>query len=401
MRRTFTLFIGIAYCSFSFGQWNSFGSGFLGNKDQTIKDGTYYMINYPNGVQATTDFTNWNEVNTGLPLDGNNIFAESLGNNSTHLFCGTHSGVYRSDDDGANWSISNGNLPFSSTEFVKKFYEFNGDMYAVINTDIGTGGGLYISTNNGNSWFGTAGGMSGNATIYSIMEHNGVLYANTNVALFSSSDWGANWNADPHFNYAVFAFWATDIAMIASTTIGFERSTNGGTNWNTIPGPDGLSSGEAIGVPSAIYIGARGGNAGIWISTDDGLTWSADNSGISVVDQTSFYQFYHAPGVLYLGAITDSYSKPTLGVGFNEHVNYVHFMATYFESRTSISVNVSGSNAENGLVELYDLTGKKLNETNIQDGSADFDTSDLSKGVFIVRLTTEFGLQQTAKVFVH
>jgi len=389
MKKTLTLLAVFIFSLSATSQWNSLNTGLFGQKDYVEKDGTYFLINYPNGVQATTDLSTLNPLNNGLPVSGSNVFAESLGKSSTHVFCGTHDGVYRSDDLGSNWTLSNGNIPFSSTEFVKKFYEFNGDLYAVMNTDVGAGGGVFISTNSGNTWFGTAGGMGGNATILSIMEYNSTLYANTNVALYTSSDWGANWTAHPHFNYGVFAFWANVDVMVASTTIGMERSTDGGNNWTTVTGPTGLTNSDAIGLLGSIYISGSGASQGVWISPDNGLTWIADNTGISAVDQTTLYQFYLGPDKLFLGAITEGYFKG-VPLSVPNGTNLSSSINSYYDvNSNTITVRYTGTNYGNVSATLYDLTGRKIEVLPLENELSKFQTTGLNTGIYIVQVNID------------
>lgn len=389
MKSTLTFLIVILIYSTAFTQWNSLNTGLLGQKDYVEKDGTYFLINYPNGVRATMDLNTLNPVNNGLPVSGSNIFAESLGKSSTHVFCGTHDGVYRSDDYGANWTLSNANIPFSSTEFVKKFYEFNGDMYAVMNSAVVTGGGVYISTNSGNTWFGTAGGMGGNATIFSIMEFNDTLYANTDVGLYTSGDWGADWTAHPHFNYGVFAFWANVDVMVASTTVGMERSIDGGNNWTTVTGPTGLTNSDAIGVLGSIYISGSGSSQGVWISPDDGLTWIGDNTGISAVDQTTLYQFYLGPDKLFLGAITEGYFKG-IPLSVPNTTDASPSFNSYFDVNSdAIAIRYTGTNSGNASATLYGLTGRKIEVLPLENVLSKFQTTGLNTGIYIVQVNID------------
>lgn len=389
MKKPLTI-IALIICSLSgFSQWNSFNTGLLVQKDYVEKGGTYFLINYPNGVQATTDLNTLHPVNNGLPLSGSNVFAESLGKSSTHVFCGTHDGVYRSADLGANWTLSNGSIPFSSTEFVKKFYEFNGDVYAVMNTDVGTGGGVYISTNNGNTWSGTAGGMVSNATIFSIMEYNGALYANTDITLYVSYNWGNTWFSHVHFNYGVFAFWANFDVMVASTTVGMERSTDGGNNWTAVNGPTGLTNSDAIGVLGSIYISGSGTSQGVWISPDNGITWSADNVGISAVDQTTLYQFYLGPNKLFLGAITEGYFK---GLPLSAPIEreIISSFNSYFDANSgAIAVRYTRTHAGIVSATLYDLTGRKIEVLPIENMLSKFQTTGLNTGIYIVQVNID------------
>lgn len=393
----FALVIGIG----AFAQWTPLASGFFSNRDMTIKDGTYYMVTYPGGIKATDDFVNWTDAINGIPLTSGNAFVESVGNNANFLFCGSHTGVYSSADDGANWTASNGALPFSSTIYVKKFFEFNGDMYAMMNNDIANGGGLYISPDDGINWYGTSGGMTSNTTITDVVEFEGSLYASTNIGLFVSDDWGATWVADAHFSYGVHAFWATPDAMVVSGLLGIERSTNNGGAWTIVTGPSDLSSTEMIGYGTTMHLAARGGSdAGIWISSNSGLTWAMDITGVSGADQSTTYQFYLSETVLYLGAILDSYSTPRPDVSVGEIGLFNGFNVNFNEDSQTINILVDGPVEAKTKATLFDLTGRQLETLEVREARSSFTKTGLNTGIYIVRIT-QGGQELPIKVVVH
>lgn len=400
MKRTSTCLLILCLGISAFAQWSPFASGFFSNRDMTIKDGTYYMISYPMSIQSTDDFSTWTPVNNGIALSAGNIFAESLGHNDSYLFCGTHSGVYRSDDAGANWTLSNGTLPFSTMIYVKKFFEFNGDMYVVMNNDIANGGGVYISQDNGANWFGTNGGLTSNTIINDIFELNGTLYASTNVGLFSSTDWGGNWVQDTHFNYAVHAFYGNDDALVVSSLLGMERSTNGGSTWTTVTGPSGLASAELTGYGTTVHLAARGGtDAGLWISGNGGQTWAMNNTGIGPADVPTTYQFYLSDTHVYLGAITDSYSYERQDVGISERNSLDGFNASFLPSEEAIRI-FSEEIKPGTEAKLFDLTGRTLRTIQLNGLQTDLDASTLNAGIYIVLITRQ-GLELPIKVVVN
>ena len=129
MRLTLTLPSVLLFACGLSAQWAPLSTGMLSNRSLCELQGDLYCATYPNGVKKSVGGTGpFTAVNTGLPLVGGNCFAQSVGTDGTTLYVGTESGIYRSNDGGASWTIANGTLAASPTVFANKFFSFNGAM---------------------------------------------------------------------------------------------------------------------------------------------------------------------------------------------------------------------------------------------------------------------------------
>lgn len=195
---------------------------------------------------------------------------------------GVNDGVYRSTDNGDNWS----KLGLSSSyEAHSIFIRPNGDI--LIGTWQQPSGPHYLfrSTNNGNSWD-TLGVIN---LITSIgINSSGHIFVGTNSqGIFRSVDNGVNWiaknqglNGD---SIAIKSLLVHPNGNIFAGTIfgGVFRSTDNGENW--VSTSQGLTSihilSLAVNPSGNIFAGTEG--SGVFRSTNNGESWAQINQGLA------------------------------------------------------------------------------------------------------------------------
>jgi photosystem II stability/assembly factor-like uncharacterized protein len=202
--------------------------------------------------------------------DGNNwtlVFSEedyhyfiSLGVTGSTILGGVRqsgtNGVYRSDNDGVSWSRSNAGFATAADSNVSCFATITsgGTTY----TYVGTDGGVFVSTTNGAGWTKISNGLPTGITfsILAVPRAKGAtgidLYAGIGqYGLYHSSDNGVSWNAA---NEGIFNRGSLPSIQILITSLA-ASFVPGGTN-NTIFAVDGA----------------------VYVSTDDGAQWwNTDN----------------------------------------------------------------------------------------------------------------------------
>ena len=240
---------------------------------------------------STNDGTNWNQSNTGLTNSQiQSLFVFSNSEGMTNLLAGTGGGgVFRSTNYGTNWSYaSNGLL----TVGINTFAVSDSTIYAGTNF-----GGIFLSTDNGENWTpinsglevsgkNISGGAWGNCYINTIGVSGKYLFAGTwGGGVFLSTNNGESWNkADSGLtNYDINAFAFNNEGIFAGTSKGLFLSTNNGSNWNMVD----LGIGDNPSVLSLavfdknLFVGTnKFGNdmGGVYHSTDDGKTWPTHNN---------------------------------------------------------------------------------------------------------------------------
>ncbi len=218
----------------------------------------------------------WTAVNTGLPTSGTSEF-ESFTSIGTNLFVGTGVGVYVTSDNGANWSAVNTGLIDTDIEVL-----------ASIGTTLfaGTGNGIFKSNNNGGNWTAINSGLdtSMGTSVYALFASGSNLFAGTEAGVFLSVSPYTSWTAVntglQQFDYYAFAQIGS---YIFTGGLGVYRTSNNGASWvNLTSGLPSLlnSDFESFAVLGAnVFAGDLG--LGVYLSTDSGTNWSAVNTGLT------------------------------------------------------------------------------------------------------------------------
>ena len=242
-----------------------------------------FLISTDNGIT-------WNQSNTGLTNPQINSlfsFSDSLG--SANILAGTGGGgIFLSTNNGTNWSYaSNGLFPIDVQAFA--FY----DTYIYAGT---ISGGIFRSEDNGKNWTPINSGLelsgkntsdivSGNCIINAIDVSGNYIYAGTGAGVFLSTNYGDSWNRVntglENNNVNSFAF--NSEGIFAGTSGGLFLSTNNGANWNIVD--LGIGSNPAVlslaVLDTNLFVGTnRFGNdfGGVYHSTDNGKTWPPHNN---------------------------------------------------------------------------------------------------------------------------
>jgi len=272
-------------------------------------------------LSPTVLFAQWQHAN---PLKGEHVNA--LAANGTFLFAGTRdSGVFRSSDSGLNWIAVNSGLSDRDIRAIalKGTFLFIGTQDS----------GMFRSSDNGAHWFAINTGMS-STNIQALAVNDSFLFAGTDGGgVCRSSDFGTHWLAvnklddgtDLHFK-SIYSFGISSGYVFIGTWGGSAfRSRDNGMTWylitnglwdprmNIIPyswavgdtfifaGTSGRgvvrakdSAGvwfpAASGLPDSSTVTAlalykdtlfAATQKGIFVSSDNGVTWAADNTGLS------------------------------------------------------------------------------------------------------------------------
>ena len=227
----------------------------------------------------------------------------------TDIYAGALMGtIYRSSDGGTNWSNIGANL----TDGVTCLDVYNSTIY------IGTGGeGAFKSTNNGATWTPIRSGIPYDGFFYggiiSIIVNGNLLYAGVSgYGLYRSSNGGGSWSqvsCGLTTNEGVSILkWINDTIYVLGESGTLITSPDNGTTWNTL-----FSLGTAVSFTlngSDLFLGTYGD--GVLFSDDQGLTWTPVNNGIPMdpVYTTSYQQIQHlfySNGRLYASTVATYY----------------------------------------------------------------------------------------------
>ncbi len=270
-------------------------------------------------------------VQTNGP-SGRSIYALTVTGNT--IFAGTDSGVFRSTNNGTQWTAVNNGLP-SIAPWVLTFAVNGNNIFAG-----GTGPGVYLSTNNGSSWANTDSGFEFGGTIYSLAASGSYLLAGT-----------LGWDPYPTFSFG-YMFWGnvylssnngkswTSVLPVISLSLasngsnfyvitttyhsynsgiepldtpsGFLYSSNFGANWTDESSNLHVRLSSLFVKNDSIFAGTI--SNGILLSTNNGLSWTPINSGLP--DSTSVYSFVMSGNVIFAGTSKGVFSSANSGMSW-------------------------------------------------------------------------------------
>ena len=229
-------------------------------------------------LKSSDGGTSWSEANVGLYSPSNITTLLIDPRNTTNIYAGTGSGVFKSIDGGGRWQEASFGLGVSIQSVASSK---DGGVIA------GTSDGAFRSTDNGARW--DRAGLLGSVSSWAIdPDNSNIIYAANYYGVYRSTDGGASWSAtgvdstskrvlsvaiapgNPTFLYA-----GTD-------GDGVIRSTDGGASWVRIsknldnayllkPGP---SNSNTLYAASSI-ICDWDYCAVLLKSTDGGVTWDS------------------------------------------------------------------------------------------------------------------------------
>ena len=168
----------------------------------------------------------------------------------------------------------------------------NTQAFAVSGSNIfaGTGNGVYLSSNNGNSWTALNNGLTTNLNTYSIAISGTNIYAGKDNGVFKSINNGTTWTAmnTGLTDTNIYSLAISGSNIFAGAGLGVFLSTNNGTNWTAV------NNGITILETSLTVLAVNGTNIfvgkyghGVFLSTNNGTSWTAINNGLSNLNITS------------------------------------------------------------------------------------------------------------------
>jgi len=381
LNKTLLLLLSFSSTCVATAQWLPYVSGLSTVRSITTQNDVIYAASYPTGIfKSDNDGASWSLAINGITLSSGNAFARSVGRNTTHLFAGTHTGIYRSNNGGTNWTLANGSLTASTTIYANKFFQFGNTTFAVFSGTIANGGGIHRTVDNGNTYLIGHSGMGSNATVYQLATSGTALYAATSVGIYKSTDNGQQWSILSGTNFAVYAIQIVTGRLVIISTFGYRYSTNDGATWTNATGAlASPTKGELIAYDGKLYA-ISGTNAGTLISTDNGSSYSAFNTGLAPIDAVSQEQFHASATRLFLGAFSDLYSIPgsTVGISGNTVMVAANVFPTVFS--TGFTVDLSGYHGNSTLL-LLDASGREvLHREGLQAGISFIARNGLASG---------------------
>lgn len=224
------------------------------------------------------------QFNAVIIHDGK-IYAGGGGSNS---FLGsTGGGVFISADNGQTWRSTRG----IRADTVFDLAGFNNVLYAG-----GSGGALYFSTDGGENWERPLLGIAANAIVHDFYEYNGKLYvATVGDGVWRLGDSPYKWEklgTTGLTNQNIWALAGSGNNFYAAGNGGVYLSTDGGATWTARNNGMTYSVIQALALDGGkIYAGTQQGTAAqneVWVTEDNALNWKKLGNGIAGDFPTGF-----------------------------------------------------------------------------------------------------------------
>lgn len=384
---------GFYYSSNSGNSWVANNSGINSQYviDLNAKNSTLFAAINGSGIWKSNDIGNsWQKINNGLPFTDTSsirfIDYRSLGNDGQSVYCiirQSPSIVYKTTNDGISWTYANSGI----TNSVNCIGAKNNLVFA------GASPGLFVTTNSGSVW--SSLGLNNN--IYGIDFSSSTIYT-CGDGVYQSTNNGVSWD-----NISENITGGRDIKVLGQNLYlvdygngVYKRSISGGS-WIQIN--NGLTNlgVEKIHLAGQNLIVTTHGENDLFISTNEGLSWTNKNEGI----KNWINSFAFLGNNVFIGTYGSSvYRRPLseiIGIqNISTEIPEGFSLSQNYPNPFNPTTNIEFSLPEKSFVKLkvFDITGKEVAELVNESLSAgtfryDFNAGELSSGLYFYMLETE------------
>ncbi len=186
----------------TYSSWNSQSVGLTGSSTfmgvitaNPVLSGSFYTTRQKVFL-STSAGSNWIQLNSsGLSGDINNL---AVSRNGSTMFASTGAGIYKSIDSGQTFTDIRNGLPDRAITSIRVHPNIDSSNVVVITySGFGTDR-IYKTTNSGNNWISVSGNLPdtpvNDLLIYYPGQSSSTLIAATDIGVFISDNYGANWS---------------------------------------------------------------------------------------------------------------------------------------------------------------------------------------------------------------
>jgi len=312
--------------------------------------------------------------------------------------------MYKTTDGGNNWQLISSPIGFAGISGI--FFITDSIGYAT-----GSGGGNYMkTTDGGENWtWEVIPAFPGilNAMYFTDIDTGYAVGGNvtTTHVIFKTTDGAANWTqvysgAGNEFNDVFFANDSTGFAVEMNGAI--FKTTNAGNTWIDLNSGIGnvLYSIYCVDEDTCYTAGSPNPESMVFKTTDGGSNWQPDTAGITTTG--GFWAIHFpTPDVGYVvgaGGKIFKRGSTTNVIELTDKQASVNIYPNPFNETATIYV--SGINSINTF-EIYDFTGRKIREMQLNTATTKLERNDLTTGMYIYRLTNGGVFLAAGKLMVN
>jgi hypothetical protein len=332
-------------------------------------------------------------------------FATAIAITDSNIYLGTWgAGIYLSTNNCNSWKTIDST--FSTRVGITSIAVSGKNIF------VGTyDSGVYYSGNNGTDWTVINNGLTTNnsLSINQLILNGTTIYAVTEGGIYLSVNNGTNWTSLNTLNNWV---WANGLVMngsnfIASSsgTEGMYFSSNYGVNW--IPVDSGIAKMNAnhfVPIRAMTNYGTSiiiGTDSGVYASSNNGTYWKAYNDGCSSVEP--YVGVLGINGKTIYAAIEDTIWKRQVseivsGVDEIKVENLVSIFPNPFSDQTTLQAN---ENLKDATLTVYNLVGQQVKQIkNVSGQTITFHRDNLPSGLYFIRMTQDNKIISTDKLVI-
>ena len=350
---------------------------------------------------STDDGTNWRATNNGL-LDSTII--SSLVIKGPNIIAGSYGAIYYSTNSGASWQASDFNFPDNRVLCL-----------AICDSNIFAGcisnssGGILVSTNNGANW--TTVFVAGRYTyVPSLISSGSNIFAGTSglsSGVFQSSNNGTTWVLDDSTfvgGGGIRALAVSSTNLFAGTYFGVYLSTNNGLSWSPVNNglPDYVNNYGWITTLAVSPNGAGSNNlfagtdsAGVFLSIDNGSSWKAigmTNYYINALTINDTYVFAATGEGVWRRPLTEILTGVE-GQGIKIPNQFILEQNYPNPFNPSTIIQYAIASRQFVTLKVYDVLGNEVStlvneEKPVGNYEVNFNAGGLSSGIYFYKLQT-------------
>jgi photosystem II stability/assembly factor-like uncharacterized protein len=273
---------------------------------------------------------------------------------------------------------------------------------------------VYQTTDGGTNWaqIGTITGATGNIIAMAYAPSNpSTIYVATRLELFKTINGGSTWSlirtSTDKITYIAVS--PTDPNFVYYTNSGYTAgskvwgSSNGGASWLNY-------SGTLPNVPVNTIVYQNGTNEVLYVGTDLGVyytnatmsDWIQYNTGLPnvVVNELEISYVNNKLWAATFGRGLWSSDLNTLGVGI-QNMQSVSNSYKIYPNPSSGNFTISQSLLDKSNIEIYNVVGEKIYQTQMINQQTTIDLSLQSKGVYFVKITDDKNNVSNKKIVIQ
>lgn len=384
----------------SFAQWvrTSYPEEFYTQPAVCATDSSIFIGNYSTLYRSDDNGESWKNLSNTRPIDRRISAITGLNGDIIgsfwHWNVDSSGGIYRSTDYGNSWTKTQGTG--NEYDAFTFFYEVGDHLFGGLPNE-----GLLLSTDKGESWFNNTNSLKGE--IRSLYYDKNKLFAmsySSGEGVYCSTDTGQSWdsNVGGMKNNILYSIAGVDSVLYLAASGFVYRSFDEGLTWNNISNSE--VSDEVIDrlLAGNNFLIASSHSGVVFMSNDIGDTWRniTDNLPSEII-----YSIFFKDDMLFVCNVSGVWCRPLSDLAIKEVYSPSELTIEAYPNPFTASTTISYSlpKRDNVTIEVFDILGRKIQTlaNEVMDAgqhSVVFNGENLPLGMYTVKITSGASSQE-------